>query len=73
MPGCTEIELLISAADSQVPRSTTRLRVEAAVDVSSPRRERLNVPAEDPLAVSICATSRDRRLLQSPDAEVSIA
>ncbi|WP_035768719.1 aspartate/glutamate racemase family protein [Arthrobacter castelli] len=33
--GCTEIELLISAADSQVPVfPTTRLHVEAAVDAS---------------------------------------
>lgn len=33
--GCTEIELLISAADSPVPVfPTTRLHVEAAVDAS---------------------------------------
>ena len=38
--GCTEIELLISAADSSVPIfPTTRLHVEAAVDAS------LNAPA----------------------------
>jgi aspartate racemase len=33
--GCTEIELLVSAADSPVPVfATTRLHVEAAVDAS---------------------------------------
>ncbi|MGI8712124.1 MAG: aspartate/glutamate racemase family protein [Solirubrobacteraceae bacterium] len=33
--GCTEIELLISAADSPIPVfSTTRLHVEAAVDAA---------------------------------------
>jgi aspartate racemase len=32
--GCTEIELLVSAADSPVPVFPTRLHVEAAVEFS---------------------------------------
>ena len=40
--GCTEIELLISAADSPVPVfPTTRLHVEAAVNVSLAGRTRV--------------------------------
>lgn len=41
--GCTEIELLVAAADSPVPVfPTTRLHVEAAVDASLGRRARLS-------------------------------
>ena len=49
--GCTEIELLISAADSPVPVfPTTRLHVEATVDASlGPTCSDLSVPLADRL------------------------